>query len=211
MTCPKCRATVPDQSAFCMACGARLGPGMTPRDGNGSGALAPPTPAAPPAPPPGTKQAYSLAFGPLVDERLRYRVARCRHCGLTFQNPRPTPQTLGLLYTDDYKPYQPRRVRAGAPSLRERLVRIVLARRFNYPAVRASWPERLLAGLLAFRLRPSPDSQTSLPFVGQGRLLGRIVLPAPGADAGGIGGRRQLRRRGFSHGAAAAGSCARRS
>ena len=76
MTCPKCRATVPDQSAFCMACGTRLGPSMSPRDGNGSGALTPSAPAAPPAPPPGTKQAYSLTFGPLVDERLRYRVAR---------------------------------------------------------------------------------------------------------------------------------------
>src|SRR5262245_66576333 len=76
-----------------MACGARLTPALTPRDGNGTGAA--PTPAAVPAEvnvgaattatapttaaapvPPGTKQAYALSFSPLVDERLRYRVAR---------------------------------------------------------------------------------------------------------------------------------------
>jgi hypothetical protein len=89
VTCPKCRTAVPDQSVFCMACGARLTPSLTPRDGNGTGA-APAVPAAvpvgapaaaglsaaPPTVPPGTKQAYALSFGPLVDERLRYRVAR---------------------------------------------------------------------------------------------------------------------------------------
>lgn len=88
MTCPKCRTAVPDQSVFCMACGARLTPSLTPRDGNGTGA-APAVPvavpvgasaaapsAAPMTVPPGTKQAYALSFGPLVDERLRYRVAR---------------------------------------------------------------------------------------------------------------------------------------
>jgi hypothetical protein len=69
-----------------MACGARLTPSLTPRDGNGAGAgpgaAAPDAPvpvgapaAAPPVPP-GTKQAYALSFAPLVDERLRYRVAR---------------------------------------------------------------------------------------------------------------------------------------
>jgi hypothetical protein len=65
---------VPDQSVFCMACGTRLS-GSVARDGNGAGATAAADPAAPP-PPPGTKQAYSLTFGPLADERLRYRVAR---------------------------------------------------------------------------------------------------------------------------------------
>ena len=95
MICPKCRTAVPEQSAFCMACGARLTPSLTPRDGNGtgaaaaaatpSGAPAPPsvpvdapvlTPAASAPIPPGAKQAYALSIGPLADERLRYRVAR---------------------------------------------------------------------------------------------------------------------------------------
>jgi hypothetical protein len=70
-----------------MACGARLTPSLTPRDGNGAGpapAAAVPevavtVAAAAPASaavPPGRKQAYALSFAPLTDERLRYRVAR---------------------------------------------------------------------------------------------------------------------------------------
>ena len=88
MTFPKCQAAVPDQSVFCMTCGARLTPILTPRDGNGVGAGPAPAaglevavyvagaPAAPATVPPGTKQAYALSFAPLADERLRYRVAR---------------------------------------------------------------------------------------------------------------------------------------
>jgi hypothetical protein len=59
-----------------MACGTRLSASATLRDGNGAGAPAAPPVLAGPAPPPGTKQAYSLTLGPLADERLRYRVAR---------------------------------------------------------------------------------------------------------------------------------------
>ena len=81
MTCPKCRTAVPDQSVFCMACGARVAPSLIP-NGNGAAKPAPAavlarvgTPAATAAPP-GTKQAYALSFSPLVDERLRYKVAK---------------------------------------------------------------------------------------------------------------------------------------
>ena len=83
MTCPKCRTAVPDQSVFCMACGARVAPSLIP---NGNGAATVPVPAVVPvaaaaapavaAAPPGTKQAYALSFSPLVDERLRYKVAK---------------------------------------------------------------------------------------------------------------------------------------
>jgi hypothetical protein len=59
-----------------MACGARVAPSGTPRDGNGAGVGLAPAAAAPASPPPGTKQPYALSFGPLADERLRYRVAR---------------------------------------------------------------------------------------------------------------------------------------
>jgi hypothetical protein len=75
MTCPKCRTAVPDQSVFCLACGTPLPRTLTPRDGNGTGTGAVPPPV-PVTVPPGTKQAYALSLGPLVDERLRYRVAR---------------------------------------------------------------------------------------------------------------------------------------
>jgi hypothetical protein len=75
VTCAKCHTAVPDQSVFCLACGTRLPLSQAPRDGNGSGAAPAPAPALP-TPPPGAKQPYALSFGPLADERLRYRVAR---------------------------------------------------------------------------------------------------------------------------------------
>lgn len=86
MTCPTCRTVVPEHSAFCLACGARLPAPLAARVGNGAaaappveraGAAAPPVApgAAAPAPPTG-RQPYALSFTALVDERLRYRVAR---------------------------------------------------------------------------------------------------------------------------------------
>jgi hypothetical protein len=77
MTCPRCQTAVPDQSAFCLACGARLPP--SPRLANGNGAGAARAAAVEPEPvpvPAGTKQAYALSFAALPDERLRYKVAK---------------------------------------------------------------------------------------------------------------------------------------
>jgi hypothetical protein len=99
VTCPKCQVAIPDESAFCLRCGARLAaPATVPRNGGGVGgtsvkpvpmprpgpartAATAPAPATKPAVPPGGKQAWTLSFKPLADERLRYRVARwvCEH------------------------------------------------------------------------------------------------------------------------------------
>jgi SAM-dependent methyltransferase len=38
--------------------------------------------------------------------RGRFQVVRCRSCGLMRTNPRPTPDTIGAYYPDDYGPYQ---------------------------------------------------------------------------------------------------------
>ena len=35
-----------------------------------------------------------------------FPVVRCRHCGLMRTSPRPTPQSIGSYYPDDYGPYQ---------------------------------------------------------------------------------------------------------
>lgn len=101
MVCGACGKAVPDESAFCLACGARLAPAskMTPVNGGGAAAavtvplrqapadrtgagvragVRPPGPsvAAGGAAGAGTKQAFALSFRPIPDERLRYRVAR---------------------------------------------------------------------------------------------------------------------------------------
>jgi hypothetical protein len=79
MICPKCRTSVPDQSAFCLACGAPLAPQPIPGNGNAPGVAGPAVAEAAAGSrgaPPGGKQAYTLSFGPLVDDRLRYKVAK---------------------------------------------------------------------------------------------------------------------------------------
>lgn len=85
MICPKCQTTVPDESLFCLRCGARLQvPAQRlPLNGGGGAKVRAMVPAAAAAAapaqavtPPGGKQPYTLAFKPLADERLRYRVAR---------------------------------------------------------------------------------------------------------------------------------------
>jgi hypothetical protein len=91
VTCPKCQASIPDESLFCLRCGARLREPAERAPLNGGGTADAPPHAAPgakpaaaaapksapsPAAPPGSKQPYTLAFKALADERLRYRVAR---------------------------------------------------------------------------------------------------------------------------------------
>jgi hypothetical protein len=89
MICAQCKATVPNESTFCLQCGYRLMPveRLAPvNGGKGSrpGAPALIIPAATtamagsprPAPGAGGREAYALSFQPLPDERLRYRVAR---------------------------------------------------------------------------------------------------------------------------------------
>jgi 2-polyprenyl-3-methyl-5-hydroxy-6-metoxy-1,4-benzoquinol methylase len=101
-----------------------------------------------------------------------YRLVRCRQCGLGYLNPRPTPVSISRFYPDDYKPYQPRQHR---PSLwqrvKERLEKVVLSHFYGYPPKPRGWAGRLLARLARPLFGPSRDSLTSLPFIGQGRLL----------------------------------------
>src|SRR5436309_1597849 len=37
-----------------------------------------------------------------------FPVVRCAYCGLMRTDPRPTPQTIGYYYPEDYSPYQVR-------------------------------------------------------------------------------------------------------
>jgi len=86
MNCPKCQASVPDESLFCLRCGARLRvpAERAPMNGGGTSAhtsaerrtKAPAGATAAPPPLAGGKQPYTLSFKALADERLRYRVAR---------------------------------------------------------------------------------------------------------------------------------------
>lgn len=56
------------------------------------------------------------------DDGIEYRLSRCRLCTMVFLNPRPTEDTVGLLYTEDYPQYQAPLKRRGGKlrALRQR-------------------------------------------------------------------------------------------
>jgi len=47
------------------------------------------------------------------DDGTEYRLARCRACELVFLDPRPTEDTVGLLYTEDYPQYRGAKLKTG--------------------------------------------------------------------------------------------------
>ena len=75
---------------------------------------------------------------------LRFAVVRCRHCGLAYTNPRPTPDTIARFYPADYAPHTPR---AGFKTRR---------------------PSRFWSRVVG---RPCPERRGLLPWNGSGRLL----------------------------------------
>jgi 2-polyprenyl-3-methyl-5-hydroxy-6-metoxy-1,4-benzoquinol methylase len=82
---------------------------------------------------------------PAVGSGLWFAVVRCEHCGLTYTNPRPTPQTIGQFYPPDYRPHRrPRKMGEPRPA-------------------RPLWT-RLFG-------RPCNERRGTLPGHGTGRLL----------------------------------------
>jgi 2-polyprenyl-3-methyl-5-hydroxy-6-metoxy-1,4-benzoquinol methylase len=49
-----------------------------------------------------------------------FSVVQCRQCGLLRTNPRPTPQSMGRFYPDDYRPFLDTRVNQAQPRARSR-------------------------------------------------------------------------------------------
>ncbi len=83
---------------------------------------------------------------PEVDQPgLRFLVVRCRLCGLTYTNPRPSADTIDRFYPADYQPHR-------RPS------KASIARRAR------PWAERLFG-------RPCRERRGVLPWPGVGRLL----------------------------------------
>ncbi len=75
----------------------------------------------------------------------RFLVVRCRHCGLSYTNPRPDPGSIGQFYPPDYQPHRrPAKISQANP--------------------RGRWRERILG-------RPCRERRGLLPWDGVGRLL----------------------------------------
>lgn len=75
---------------------------------------------------------------------LRFAIVRCRHCGLSYTNPRPTPSNIGKFYPTDYQPHTSRENRHN-----------------RFPSRFWSW----VFG------RPCPERRGALPRSEPGRLL----------------------------------------
>lgn len=64
-----------------------------------------------------------------------FTVVKCRTCGLMRTNPRPTPETIGFYYPDDYGPYVGTRVQQARPqsaSWIKKLLRPIVGCIFNF-------------------------------------------------------------------------------
>lgn len=64
-----------------------------------------------------------------------FTVVKCRSCGLMRTNPRPTPDTIGFYYPDDYGPYVGTRVQDDMPksaSLIKKVLRPIFRYVFNF-------------------------------------------------------------------------------
>lgn len=78
-----------------------------------------------------------------------FTVVKCRRCGLMRTNPRPTSETIGFYYPDDYGPYVGTRVKTGKSSpagFAKKLLRPVVKRIFDFKTnpLPAMTPGRML-------------------------------------------------------------------
>lgn len=85
----------------------------------------------------------------LYDLPGEFTVVKCRTCGLMRTNPRPTQETIGFYYPDDYRPYHGTRVQHAKPipsSWIKKLLRPIVRRVFNSnaTALPALAPSRML-------------------------------------------------------------------
>lgn len=79
----------------------------------------------------------------------KFSVVRCLTCGLIRTNPRPTPESIGFYYPDDYGPYIGTRIHSDSnskTSLLKKLIRPILRRIFQYNTniIPALQPGRML-------------------------------------------------------------------
>jgi len=78
-----------------------------------------------------------------------FTVVKCNACGLMRTNPRPTPDTIGFYYPDDYGPYVGTRVQHAQPKS-------------------ANWIKKLLRPVVRHVFN---FNMTTLPTMGSGRML----------------------------------------
>ncbi|MEE4607805.1 MAG: class I SAM-dependent methyltransferase [Desulfobacteraceae bacterium] len=122
----------------------------------------------------------------------RFQVVRCRTCGLMRTNPRPTPETIGFYYPEDYHPYCNTRVAGHSGRFEALKARIKpLARRlfeFNGTRLPPLAPGRMLevgcaSGVFMHQMARQGWDVSGIEFsaeaAGHARALGYPVHAGP--------------------------------
>ncbi|MGE3315142.1 MAG: class I SAM-dependent methyltransferase [Planctomycetaceae bacterium] len=114
-----------------------------------------------------------VASDPVTKIGGNFRVVRCRDCGLSFTNPRPTINSIGRFYPDSYGPYTGRDEDAlTTGGWRHTLTQAVMRADFGYPpAAPIDLKTRMLALAGRMTMRRSRQRQSWIPFRAPGRLL----------------------------------------
>ncbi len=98
-----------------------------------------------------------------------FHLVRCVECQLMLTNPRPTPESLGLFYPEDYPNYQ-----SGIGSSGQRwqwLEHLVLRSRFGYLPQPVGLFGKMLAQLGMWKFHARHQRREWIPFRAPGRLL----------------------------------------
>ncbi len=99
-----------------------------------------------------------------------FRVVRCLRCRLSYTNPRPTLQSLGLFYPETYDPYAGHE-RDRTRSWHHQLERAVLRTYHGYPPQPATAAVALLGVVGKALIRTKRRRESWVPFRSPGRML----------------------------------------
>jgi 2-polyprenyl-3-methyl-5-hydroxy-6-metoxy-1,4-benzoquinol methylase len=116
------------------------------------------------------RQFHSILEGsdPLTGIGGTFSLVRCAACDLVLTNPRPTPESLGWFYPEDYSPYQTENAHARRWQWLEHLA---LRSRFGYPPQPAGPLANLLSQLAMWKFHSRAQRHEWIPFRAPGRLL----------------------------------------
>ena len=113
------------------------------------------------------------ATDPLNTPGGEFHIVRCRRCGLSYTNPRPTQASIGQFYPAEYSCHdlRSRESRSWRARWRRKMERAALRAYYSYPPQPAGLLPRLTGawGRMAVR---APHRRTEwIPYRGEGRLL----------------------------------------
>ncbi|VAX38369.1 hypothetical protein MNBD_PLANCTO02-1272, partial [hydrothermal vent metagenome] len=101
-----------------------------------------------------------------------FRVVQCSDCGLVYTNPRPTPESIGLFYQDDYECYTSyKEDHSKQARWRHELEQAVLQTYYGYPAEKITLATKMKAWWGNIRISRNRQRMGWIPFRSPGRLL----------------------------------------